>query len=350
MPTQTLRSFASDNYAGTAPQILEALAACNAGAAKPYGADDASLRVTARLSEVFERAVEVLLVPTGTAANALSLSLLTPPWGAVLCHPASHINTDECGAPEFYTNGAKLLAIGDGADAKIDAALIQGAAQCKIGDVHAVQPSCVSITQATEVGSVYTPSEVAEIGAACRASGLKLHMDGARFANALVSLGCSPAEITWKAGVDALSFGTVKNGTMNADAVVLFDPGLAQEAGFRRKRAGHLASKMRFVAAQAEAYLADDLWLAHARHANAMAQRLEAGLRTVAGVEMTGGPTQANILFVKLAPTLCAGLLADGFAFYHDRWAPGVVRLVTSFATAAADVDAFVAAARRLAA
>lgn len=345
----SLPSFASDNYAGAAPQILEALAACNAGAAKPYGADEASGRVAVRLAEVFERPVEVLLVPTGTAANALSLSLLTPPWGAVLCHPSSHINTDECGAPEFFTHGAKLLALGDGADAKLDAALVQGAAQCKIGDVHAVQPSCVSITQATEVGSVYTPSEVAEIGAACKAAGLKLHMDGARFANALVSLGCSPAEITWKAGVDVLSFGTVKNGTMNADAVVLFDTGLAEEAGFRRKRAGHLASKMRFSAAQVEAYLADDLWLANARQANAMAKRLEAGLKAVPGVEMTGAPTQANILFVKLAPNLCAALLAEGYAFYHDRWEPGVARLVTSFATTPDDVDAFVAAARRLA-
>lgn len=349
MPAQILRSFASDNYAGTAPEILEALAACNAGPAKPYGADDLSLRVKARLSEVFECALEVLLVPTGTAANALALSLVTPPWGAVLCHPSSHINTDECGAPEFYTNGAKLIAIGDGADAKIDAGLVRGAAQSKVGDVHAVQPSSVSITQATEVGSVYSPAEVAEIGAACRAAGLRLHMDGARFANALVSLGCSPAEITWKAGVDVLSFGTVKNGTLNADAVVLFDKGLAQEAGFRRKRAGHLASKMRFTSAQMLAYLEGDLWLAHARHANAMAKRLEDGLRAVPGVEMTGGPTRANILFVKLAPGICAGLLAEGFAFYHDRWAEGVARLVTSFATTEADVDAFVAAAKRLA-
>ncbi len=349
MPSQPLRSFASDNYAGTAPEILEALATCNGGGAKPYGNDDLSLTVTARLAEVFECDLEVLLVPTGTAANALALSLLTPPWGAVLCHPSSHINTDECGAPEFFTNGAKLLTLGDGADAKLDAALVQGAAQCKIGDVHAVQPSCVSITQATEVGSIYTPSEVAEIGAACRAAGLKLHMDGARFANALVSLGCAPAEVTWKAGVDVLSFGTVKNGTLNADAVVLFDKSLAAEAGFRRKRAGHLTSKMRFVSAQMLAYLENDRWLAHARHANAMAKRLEDGLKTVAGVEMTGAPTRSNILFVKLAPHICAGLLAEGFAFYHDRWAPGVVRLVTSFATPEADVDAFVAAAKRLA-
>ncbi len=349
MPSQPLRSFASDNYAGTAPEILEALAACNAGAAMPYGRDGLSGRVKACLAEVFERDLEVLLVPTGTAANALSLSLLVPPWGAVLCHPSSHINADECGAPEFFTHGAKLLGIGNGADAKIDAALVREAAGCNRGDVHAAQPSCVSITQATEVGSVYTLSEVSEIGAACKAAGLKLHMDGARFANALVSLGCTPAEITWKAGVDVLSFGTVKNGTLNADAVVLFDKSLAAEAGFRRKRAGHLTSKMRFVSAQMLAYLDNALWLAHARHANAMAKRLEDGLKTVPGVEMTGAPTRSNILFAKLDPRICAGLLAEGFYFYHDRWAPGVVRLVASFATTEADVDAFVATARRLA-
>lgn len=212
-------------------------------------------------------------------------------------------------------------------------------------DVHVVRPACVSITQITETGALYTPAEVAEIGAVCAEAGVSLHMDGARFANAVAALGCSPAELTWKAGVTALSFGTIKNGTMNADALVLFDETLAWEAAVRRKRAGHLASKMRFVAAQLEAYLEGDLWLGNARHANAMAARLEAGLAQLAGVAIVG-PAAANILFCKFPQPLIAGLLAEGFAFYHDRWAPGVVRLVCSFATTADEVDAFVAAAR----
>ncbi len=339
--------FTSDNIAGASPEIVEAIVACSAGQASPYGADECTARVERRLAEIFEREVGVFLVPTGTAANALCLSALTPPWGSVFCHPASHVNNDECGAPEFYTSGAKLVAV-DGPSAKIDVDALRRATRVKVGDVHATQPSCVSITQATEVGSVYSLAEIEALGEVCRSASVRLHMDGSRFANALVSLGCSPAQMTWKAGVDALSFGATKNGVLAAEAVVLFDASLAAQVAYRRKRAGHLLSKMRFLSAQIDAYLRDDLWLRNAREANGMARRLVAGLRPLPGVEVLGAP-QANIVFCRLPAAAITGLLEAGFAFYHDRWEPGVVRFVTSFATTAADVDHLIASLSRIA-
>ncbi|WP_206957042.1 threonine aldolase family protein [Trinickia acidisoli] len=338
--------FSSDNIAGASPEVIEALAACSVGQARPYGADELTARVERKFSELFEREVDVLLVPTGTAANALSLAALTPPWGSVLCHPDSHVNNDECGAPEFFTGGAKLVAVG-GPAAKMDIDALRAAARTKVGDVHSTQPSCVSMTQATEVGSLYTLDEIAAIGKECETSGLRLHMDGSRFANALVALGCTPAEMTWKAGVDVLSFGATKNGVPAAEAIVLFDRSVAREMAFRRKRAGHLFSKMRFLSAQIDAYLGDDLWLRNARQANAMAQRLVQGLRQVTCIEVRGEP-QANILFCRFPAELIEALLAQGFVFYHDRWGPGVVRLVTSFATTAADVDHLLDSVRRI--
>ena len=345
MPPQ--RSFASDNTAGASPEILAALARCNAGPVPSYGADAISERVQRRLSAIFEREVAVCLVATGTAANALGLAVLTPPWGSVLTHADSHIANDECGAPEFFAHGAKLVEL-EGAAAKIDPAALSREARRDVGRVHAVQPACVSLTQATEVGSVYSLDELGTIGAICRETGLRLHMDGARFANALVALGCAPAAMTWQVGVDVLAFGATKNGALDAEAIVLFDPDLASELAFRRKRGGHLTSKMRFLAAQFDAYLENDLWLANARHANAMAQRLEAGLRAFPSVALQGA-AEANILFCRMPPALIQGLLAAGFSFYYDQWGPGLVRLVTSFATQAEDVDAFVSAARALA-
>ncbi|CAN0627549.1 Low specificity L-threonine aldolase [Burkholderia multivorans] len=339
--------FTSDNIWGASPEVLDAIAAGNSGQANPYGGDDLTARVARKLGEVFEREVDVFLVPTGTAANALCLSTMTPPWGSVFCHPASHVNNDECGAPEFFTNGAKLVTI-DGPSAKIDVDALRAATRVKVGDVHATQPSCVSITQATEVGSVYTRAEIEAIGEVCKASSVRLHMDGSRFANALVSLDCSPAEMTWKAGVDALSFGATKNGVLAAEAIVLFDASLAAEMGYRRKRAGHLFSKMRFLSAQIDAYLNDDLWLRNARHANDMAQRLTRGLAQSGCVEVLG-ETQANIVFCRLPSWVIRGLLDAGFVFYHDRWAPNVARFVTSFATAAEDVDNLLARVRRIA-
>ncbi|WP_447980965.1 threonine aldolase family protein [Achromobacter kerstersii] len=338
------QGFSSDNIAGASPEVMEALLRANAGQAPAYGADDGSLRVQRKLAEIFEHDVEVLLVPTGTAANSLSLAAMTPPWGAVLCHTQSHIANDECGAPEFFTNGARLMLLG-GEAAKIDPVQLAAEARRKVGDVHSVQPSCVSITQATETGSVYTLDEIQAIGGICRDAGLPLHMDGARFANALVSLGCTPAEMTWKAGVEALSFGATKNGVLGAEAIVLFNPARARELAFRRKRGGHLFSKMRLLSAQMEAYLTDDLWLKNARQANAMATRLAAGMQGLPGVTLQG-PADANILFCQLPAHAIEGLLEQGFRFYYDRWGPGVVRLVTSFATQEQEVDYFLSALR----
>ncbi|MFF4508866.1 threonine aldolase family protein [Streptomyces sp. NPDC001401] len=344
----TARIFSSDNAAGTCPEILEAVAREISGQALPYGADDSTAAVRRRLSDVFEREVDVLLVSTGSAANALSLAALTPPWGSVLCHRDSHINNDECGAPEFYTAGAKLVPLG-GDDAKISPDELRAAGRHKAGDVHSVEPSAVSLTQATETGAVYTLDEVRVLGAIAKEAGLRMHMDGARFAGAVASLGCAPAELTWRAGVDLLSFGATKNGTMTADAIVVFDRSLTAELAFRAKRAGQLASKMRFHAAQFEAYLTDDLWLRNAHHANAMAARLQEGLKAIPEVGLLGA-ADANILFCRLPQRVTEGLLADGYAFYHDRWEPGVARFVTSFATAPKEIDHLLQAVRRHAA
>ena len=345
-PAAAGASFRSDNDWGASPQILAALAECNDGPARPYGADEWTARVEARFSEVFERPVGVLLVATGTAANSLSLAAATPPWGSVICHRSAHINTDECGAPEFYT-GAKLVISASGGS-KLDPHLLEAELAWGRGDVHSVQPACVSITQATEDGQAYSATEIARIGAMCRAADVKLHMDGARFANALVALGNTPADITWRAGIDLLSFGATKNGAMNSEAIVVFDEALMAKLPYLRKRAGHLSSKMRFLAAQMDAYLAGDLWLANARSANAMARRLAEGLSTVQGVELEA-PALTNILFVRMAAELASGLQQRGYDFYRDRWGPGVVRLVTSFRTTPEMVDGMVAAAREIA-
>ena len=339
------RVFSSDNTAGASPEIIEAVCRVAAGQALPYGADESTAAVRRRLSEVFEREVDVLPVSTGSAANALSLAALTPPWGSVLCHRDSHINNDECGAPEFYTAGAKLVPL-DGADAKIDPDRLRAAVRHKARDVHSVEPSVVSVTQATETGAVHTLEEIRTLGAITKEAGLRLHMDGARFAGAVAALGCAPADMTWRAGIDVLSFGASKNGTMTADAIVVFDRSLTAELSFRAKRAGQLASKMRFHAAQLDAYLTDDLWLRNAAHANAMAARLEAGLKAIPDVGLLGA-ADANIVFCRLPQPVIDGLLADGYAFYHDRWEPGVARFVTSFATTAHDVDHLVDAVRR---
>ncbi|MFM9609159.1 threonine aldolase family protein [Streptomyces niveiscabiei] len=340
--------FSSDNTAAASPEIVEAMTRAATGPALPYGADDHSASVRRRLADLFECDVDVLFVSTGTAANALGLATLTPPWGSVLCHRESHVNNDECGAPEFYTAGAKLVSLG-GPDAKIDPAELRTAVRHKAGDVHSVEPSVVSITQATESGAVYTLDEVRELGAIAKDAGLRVHMDGARFAGAVASLGCTPAELTWKAGVDLLSFGATKNGTMTADAIVVFDRSRTAELAFRGKRAGQLTAKMRFQAAQLDAYLTDGLWLRNAAHANAMAARLQDGLKAIPGVEVLGA-ADANILFVRFPQQVIDGLLADGFVFYHDRWGQGVVRLVPSFATTEAEVDALIGAATRHAA
>jgi len=338
-------NFASDNTTGASPAVLDAITALNDGQTMPYGNDDFTERAADKICEIFETDAAVFFVATGTAANTLSLSVLTPPYGAVLCHWQSHIYEDECGGPEFYTNGAKLIPV-NGTGAKLDLDELNHHAAHGIGDVHMVQPSAVSVIQETEVGTVYTRSEIETVGEFCRERGLKLHMDGARFANAVAALDCAPADITWKAGVDVLSFGASKNGALAAEAVILFDKGLAQEFAFRRKRGGHLFAKMRLLAGQMEAYLTDNLWLENARHANAMAKRLADGLGVIPGIEITA-PVEANMLFPKLPRSVIEGLWADGFQFYDGRWEPNVVRLVTAFNTREEDVDAYIAAARR---
>lgn len=236
------RAFISDNMAGASPEIAQAVAAAAAGHALPYGNDPYTGSIRRQLSEIFERDVDVFPVSTGTAANCLGLAALTPPWGSVLCHPDSHINNDECGAPEFFTGGAKLVTV-PGDDSKIDPDALHEAVRRKAGDVHSVQPTVVSISQATESGSVHTLDEIRQLATMAKDAGLRVHLDGARFANALDHLGATPAEMTWKAGIDVLSFGATKNGAMTADAIVSFDPALAAELAFRTKRAGQLASR-----------------------------------------------------------------------------------------------------------
>jgi threonine aldolase len=342
-----LRGYLSDNAAGASPEILDAVAAAAGGLAAPYGHDALSTAVTGRLAAVFEHAVDVFPVNTGSAANGLALAALTPPWGGILGHPDAHITTDEAGAPEFFTGGAKILHVG-GPHAKIDPGRLRAAVARRRGDVHSVQPAVLSLTQATEAGGVYTLAELRELSAVARDAGLRVHMDGARFANALVALGATPAEMTWRLGVDVLSFGATKNGAMTADALVCFDPGLATELAYRHKRGGQLTSKMRFQTAQLAAYLGDDLWLRNARQANGMARRLRDGLREVAAVDVLGDPA-ANILFCRFPTSLSRALHERGFAFHDDRWEPGTVRLVTTFAHGAGDIDALLAAVRELA-
>lgn len=336
-------NFASDNVTGAAPEILAALAAANAGTAAPYGADAITARLTQRFAAVFEHDVAIFPVATGTAANALALAALTPPWGVVYCHEAAHVLVDECGAPEFFSGGAKLVGIA-GAAGKITPEAV--AARLKTGgSVHHAPAAAISLSQSTEAGTVYTAAEIAALGTLARRHGLGLHLDGARFANAVAALGCAPADLTWRAGVDVLSFGATKNGALAAEAVVFFDPQKAADFAFRRKRGGHLLSKMRFLSVQLEAYLAADLWLRNARHANAMAARLGLGLERLAGARLRY-PVAANAVFVDLPEQAIRALAAAGFGFY--RWggeAASCLRLVTAFDTRAAAVDRLVATA-----
>ncbi|MHA6722073.1 threonine aldolase family protein [Sphingomonas sp. RS2018] len=321
--------FFSDNAAPVPQAVLDALAAANT-LDTAYDGDALSQSLDARFSQVFETAVEVLLVPTGTAANCLALATLCPPDGGVICHRDAHINVDEGGAPEFYTHGAKLL-LADGDGAKLTPDAIEAVASRIRADVHQVQPHVVSISNATEYGLAYTPAEVAAIGAVARARGLALHMDGARFANAVAHVGCTPADVTWRAGVDALSFGFIKNGAMNAEALVFFRPGLAAMAKRRRKRAGLLSSKGRYLAAQLLAMLDGELWLTNARAANAAATLLAKG-----APHRLVHPVEANEIFLRATPEEAASLRALGFDFYD--WADGEIRLVTSWNQTEAEI------------
>jgi len=332
--------FFSDNAAAVHPQVMDAIIAANQ-LDSPYDGDALSQALDDRFSQVFGTRVRVLWVATGTAANALALSALCPPHKGVICHKMAHIEQDECGAPGFFMHGAKLI-LADGEGAKLapdDIARVLGNIR---DDVHQVQPACVSITNASEYGLVYTPKQVSAIGDLCKAKGLKLHMDGARFANAVASTGAHPADITWRAGVDMLSFGCVKNGGMNAEAIIVFEPTLARELPYLRKRAGQLQSKGRFLAAQLLAMLEDDLWLANAAAANAGAQ----AIAQAAGDRLLY-PVEANEVFVRLTAGEAASLRTQGFEFYD--WGEmteegGEARLVTAWDQDAATVAPLAAA------
>lgn len=339
-------NFASDNAYGALPEIWTALRAADHGAALAYGNDPVTDALTGQFSALFERDVTVFPVLTGTAANALALACLTPPYGAVLCHKDSHIMTSECGAPEFFS-GAKLIGL-DGDDGKLTSHDVVDGLKGLDGSVHSVQPKVVSISQASELGTVYTPSELGMISETAHGRGLKLHMDGARFANAMAYLQCSPADATWKCGVDVLGFGATKAGALAAEAVVFFDKAPAAEFAFRRKRAGHLASKMRFVSAQLSAILKHDLWRTSAAHANSLATQIANALQDVPGVEIAA-PVETNMVFARMSVEK-AGKLRAGGAVFHD-WLPPengklVVRIATAFATPDEHVAKLIAVAK----
>lgn len=333
MPSTT-RLF-SDNAATVHPKVMEALARANQ-VDTAYDGDGLSQALDAAFSDLFETACEVVWVATGTAANSIALAHFVRPWQAIVCHDEAHIEVDECGAPGFYSGGAKLILVA-GAGAKMAPAALEARLSSIRNDVHQVQPAAVSITNASEYGLSWRPEEVAEVAAIAKARGLKLHMDGARFANAIDHVGCAPADVTWRAGVDALSFGFTKNGAMMAEALVFF--GGSGGAGVRelKKRGGHLLSKGRFVAAQILAMLKDDLWLTNARAANAGA----AALAAACGQRLLH-PVEANELFVRLTADEASRLRGAGFDFYD--WGEGQARLVVSWDQDVADLERLAAA------
>lgn len=343
-------NFTSDNWAGVHPAITENLARHASGMAAAYGTSALDRRVESRFNEIFEKEVAVFFVGTGTAANSLALASVNRPGGVVFCHREAHMVKDECGAPEYFTGGSRLQPV-DGAAGKMEPKkLLREMKGFRPDFVHAGQPMAVSVTQATEVGTVYQPDEIATLAEICREHRLPLHMDGARFANALVSLDVSPAEMTWKRGVDVVSFGGTKNGCWCAEALVFFNPDSARDLPYIRKRAAQLFSKTRFIAAQFEAYLEDGLWLELATHANLMARNLAAALGKSNGCRLAWA-VEANEAFVILPSNLAAEWKAQGVGF-HQWTVPGdlhdevkddevLVRLVTSFATRQEEVDEF---------
>jgi threonine aldolase len=339
---ESRRGFASDNWAGAHPEVLAAIAGANEGHAPAYGYDAWTERAVERFREQFGD-VEVFWAFNGTGANVTALQTCVDRWGAVICPATAHINTDECGAPERFLAGGKLLPVAT-ADGKLTPALVEPLL-AGFGVEHHNQPQAVSITQSTELGTVYAPEEIRALADQAHAHGMRLHVDGARLANAAASLGLPLRAFTADAGVDVLSFGATKNGAVLAEAVVLFDPGLAEDFRFIRKQSAQLASKSRFVAAQFLALFEDDLWLRSATHANAMAARLADGLRLL-GVKLTQEP-QANEVFATL-PKPVADALMETFAFYDWNLAAGEYRLVASWDTTEGDVNGFLAALERL--
>ena len=328
--------FSSDNVTGACPEVMDAIVAANDGIVESYGNDKWSLNLQKKLSEIFETDVVVFPVVSGTAANALALSVLSPAFGKIFCNELSHINTDECGAPEFFSGGAKLVTMTSD-DGKINAKDLSQNIR-GTGIVHLSQPAAVSITQACETGTVYQLEEIKSIAETAHEHGLKVHMDGARFANAIVSLDVSPAEMTWKSGIDVLSFGGTKNGCLTAEAVVFFKPELVGNFPYLHKRSGQLLSKMRFVSAQLEAYISNDVWLRNARNANAMAKLLSEGLAKFPDIKLAY-TTQSNEVFVHLPSSTINLLNAKGYNVSEDELDGKSVRFVTAWNTVSDDID-----------
>lgn len=334
----TRRQFASDNYAGICPEAFAALTEANQGHAKSYGDDPWTEKAANLIREIFDTQCEVFFVFNGTSANSLALASLCQSYNSILCHEGAHIETAECGAPEFFSNGSKVLLL-DGANGKIDPAAIDGAVN-KRSDIHYPKPRVLSLTQATETGTIYSLGELKALAETAHKFGLRVHMDGARFANAVAALNVAPKEITWKAGVDVLCFGGTKNGMPVGEAVVFFNSELAKEFDYRCKQAGQLASKMRFLSAPWVGMLRDGAWLRHAAHANEMAAKLESGLRAIPGVEIVF-PRQTNTVFARLKDSTIAGLRGRGWQFY-THVSQGDCRLMCSWDTTEDDVKSFV--------
>ena len=330
--------FASDNVAGACPEVLDALMKANEGDSAPYGNDDYSKVLQEKFSEIFEKEVIVYPTASGTAANALALSTMTPVFGNIYCHKLAHINTDECGAPEFYTGGAKLIPL-TGINGKITPEELEKNIS-GTGIVHHTQPSSVSITQVCETGEVYELDEIKKIADVANKHKLNTHMDGARFANALVALNCTPAEMTWKSGIDVLSFGATKNGCIAAEAIIFFKPELVGNISFLMKRAGHLLSKMRFVSAQLDAYISNDVWLKNAKQANEMGKKLSDGLVKHNSIKLAY-PTQANEVFAKFPREMIEHLNSLGYKMNEDELDGQAVRLVAAWNTLNSDVESF---------
>jgi len=340
------RHFASDNYSGICPEAWAAMQEANAHHEVSYGDDTWTQRASDLLRDIFEKDCEVFFVFNGTAANSLALSSLCQSYHSFLCHEIAHIETSECGAPEFFANGSKILLL-RGANGKIDPKDIDRAVN-KRKDIHYPKPRALSITQATEVGTVYSVKELQTLTEEARRNGLRVHMDGARFANAVASLGVSPAEATWKSGVDVLCFGGTKNGIAIGEAVVFFDRELAKEFDYRCKQGGQLASKMRFLSAPWTGMLKDGAWLKHARHANAMAKRMEAGLRSLTQIKVAY-PVDTNSVFAAIPDSLVKDMHTRGWKFYTNVGGWQEARLMCSWDTTTDDVDNFLADLRRFA-
>jgi threonine aldolase len=348
MSANTLRPrhFASDNYAGMCPEALAAMLKANQDHEVSYGNDTWTEKASNLIREIFETDCEVFFVFNGTSANSLSLASLCQSYHSILCHELAHVEVAECGAPEFFANGTKVLLL-EGANGKIEPKAIERAVN-KRTDIHYPKPRALSLTQATEVGTVYSVEELRELVQVAKQFNLRVQMDGARFANAVAALGVTPKEISWQAGVDVLCFGGTKNGIAVGEAVVFFNRELAREFDYRCKQGGQLASKMRFLSAPWVGVLQDGAWLRHAKHANTMAQRLEAALRSVPGV-VVAYPVQSNGVFARIPPPVVEGLHARGWRFYTGVVTPDESRLMCSWDTTAEDVDAFVQDMRALA-